>query len=417
MTSRNKSKRGGSANAVQSQSPSAGNAPNRLFLFGGIACLIVVPALLAASQLELDSDHTRRRRIEQMTVVERERLKHNFETFQRLPRDRRQRYRQLHAAIAGDAGLQKTMTNFADWLKTLSPWQRDELRKETDPIKRLDLVHFFKQKQDSKREQQSTPFAGSVTPALGRFMAGGPKLKQHDLEAVLKVVEQSLPIPAAARGELEALRGVERHIRVVETAMKTAGKPGPFGRSRWPEPELLDEMIAAMSDDHIRKSLRANGQPDRMRQGMVFMLIKGVGAEVQAEMASKQPTEGELKEFFTQLEGQDRDEIMRLPPDQAKQRLRWKYFAQNRDGLPRAAYEFRRLMQRLMPRGGMRPPGGDNPKFEGGGQRRPPFDGKKRVDGKKRDPKEREPQFEGGGRGRPRDFDGERPKPRRDRDQ
>ena len=406
MTNRNKSKRDRSAKAAERQPVTVQGAPNRWFIFGGIACLIVVPVLLGAGKSELDSDQARRRRIEQMTAVERERLKHNFEMFQRLPRDRRQRYRQLNQAVEGDAGLQKTMASFASWLKTLSPWQRDELRKESDSQKRIDLIHFFKQKQDSKREQQSNAYAGHVTPTMRRFMGSGPKLKQHDLEAVLKVIEQSLPLPPSGRRELEALSGVERHIRVVETALKASGKPTPFGRSRWPEPELLDEMIAAISDDQVRKSLRANRQPDRVRMGVVIMVIKGVGAEVQAEMERQQPTDDDFKRFFTELDGKDRDEIMRLPPDQAKQRLRWKYYMQNRDSLPRAAYDFRRLMQRLMPRSGKRPSGGERPEFDGGNKRRPPFD-----------QKGREPQFDGGGRGRPRDFDGERPKPRREGEQ
>jgi hypothetical protein len=105
---------------------------------------------------------------------------------------------------------------------------------------------------------------------------------------------------------------------------------------------------------------------------------------LKAEKERQAASEEVIREFFLQLEGADRDEIMRLPPIEARQRLSDKYNETHKRHLTEMGERLMRLRNRLGLPG--RLPAGLPPLKDGAGrnpQAREPLPflpGKKRSD-------------------------------------
>ncbi|HID75303.1 MAG TPA: DUF3106 domain-containing protein, partial [Planctomycetaceae bacterium] len=105
---------------------------------GTLAALSVVGALWVAALLAAAGRHARwqemadrRARIEQMSLAEQEQLRRHLTRFAAMSPVEQQRLRQLHRAIQDhpqSEQLERVMRRYCEWLKTLEPFQREELR-------------------------------------------------------------------------------------------------------------------------------------------------------------------------------------------------------------------------------------------------------------------------------------------------
>jgi len=322
------------------------------------------------------------RRIERMTPAERARLERNFRAFLALGESERDRYRKLHRDLEADAQsggkLRDLLRGYSEWLASLTPYQREEIRNETDPIARAQLVRRLRNEQREQSDRAAPRRQGLMqrTPAGGlERLLLAPRLQPADLDALTAILEEDLGLNAKERQRLHALPPRERHLHVLKQAL-LAELPGPArgGPARWPDDALLDRMIRALTTDSIRNRLLMIREPQRRRQALGLAVAGALAAEWRPELDRVEPQEEELKSFFLGLDPARREELINLPPDERRQRIAWEFLAQDR----RELRDLFQVMQRLMPRPdrpappreGPRPPGegpdAAGPSLEGG---------------------------------------------------
>lgn len=326
-----------------------------------LACLVsiaVVPVMLSAGGPDSGELERRRERVEAMSKVERDQLRHNFEVYQGLSEEQRTRCRKLHQAVASDSDLKATMENYLEWLKTLSPWKREELRKEKDPEKRMKLIRQFKQDQDEKRDERSEWYRG------GRGRWGYvPKLDSDEFAALTDKIEAHLQLPPHKQRELDFLKGFERHVKVVRALLFLPSEVSQVDglRVRQLPDELVNRLIQAVPNDRDRRILESKPEGDHRRGTFIGMLFRSLFAEAWNEFERNPPTDDELHEYFMSLEGEPRDELMRAPANEAKSKLLWKYFHEKSYG--RQIHSLSRSLWNSRSMGGGQRPSG--PRDEG----------------------------------------------------
>jgi len=114
-------------------------------LAGGL--LVCVMVLLGATEPENESEQENRKKIEAMTPAERAQLKRNYEKFQKLSPAEQQRLRTLHEATRSQPELNRVMHAYDAWVKTLSPWEQEDLRKADTTRERMELIRKFRSQQ------------------------------------------------------------------------------------------------------------------------------------------------------------------------------------------------------------------------------------------------------------------------------
>ena len=91
------------------------------------------------------------RQVEQMSDLERGRLQRNLAEFKQLTPEQQAPYRDLYLKLEENkttgGSLSSLLQEYSAWLTTLTPSQRDDLNKETEPVKKLALVRQFKSDQ------------------------------------------------------------------------------------------------------------------------------------------------------------------------------------------------------------------------------------------------------------------------------
>jgi hypothetical protein len=242
----------------------------------------------------------RRQKIARMSETERARLKRNFEAFRKLPPEAQERLRhfdrELKADDANSDNLRHTMTNYLDWIDTLSYGERNAIRDETTPDGREKLVR------DTLKEQQRRE----------GFMDNRRRsLSSDDLDAMLQVVETEVrnQLIRSSR-QLEKIPsepGLRRHIAILELAFAPQtddGKPQtPLRRT----PELINAMIERIGNPDQQRWAREGG-PNERSMKTLGLLIGGVWAEFERE----KPGEDELAEFLAGLDTKKQHEVMQF---------------------------------------------------------------------------------------------------------
>ena len=325
-------------------------AKSRLLLVLTIAAL---PLLLGAGELGRQEYEVRRKRIAEMTASERKRLQHKTKIFGKLSEKDRQRYVALDRELEKDPKLRRILKANQQWLRTISPWQQDELRKESLPDKRVALVRKIKRQQAEKRQQEqkrrSRPrWSSRFTRQKGRM----PMLDSADLAAVMKVVEENLPTPPETLDD--PLTSAQRHLRVLTAAVKQQAGPERPGRVQWPENDLSEKMIAAISDERKQNRFRGMNDPKRRRRMLARVVVMSVFAEWR-DVEQREPTREELEKFFRELDENQRDRITSIAYNRQKLALIRMYHR-------RELIQLQSLLQELFPR--QRSFRSERPRFE-----------------------------------------------------
>ena len=346
-----------------------------------VVCAAVLTMLLEAGagapgRTPADAAEARRQQIEQMSVVDRERLIRKFKTFLSLSESRRAAYRELYRELEKDAqaggNLRQVMHAYYDWLTTLSPWQREELRKAADHSKKMELIRTFKHEQKVKQAGPRRVYPGSLGPHLGRFLGYGRRLSSEDLAGVMQVVEHSVPLSRDRRRELDKHEGLNRYLMTLEAVLEHDAALGRPLAAPWPSEPLMEKMLAAVGDEKVRERLAAIPEPASRRRELVKLIIATLVAELHAEAQRHKPEEKEINKFFVQLDDVRRDEIMRLPTDQAQRRLALLYALKHHDEFPVDTKKMWKVTDELSGRAGLRRPGGPGRRYPGGRRFGPP---------------------------------------------
>ena len=367
--------------------------PNRWLLAASLAMILALPLLLGAGNDKTTSNSARRNDIAAMSQDEQAKLKRQYATFQSMTPAQQDKYRSLHVSLEKDTqqggSLSQVVKTYRTWLKTLSAWEINELRRESDPKERIALVRKFKE--EHIREKEIRSFRNGSVPFLRR--GTGPRLSLEDLAAVLDLVVARLVLSAEDRQTLAGETGLKRHIHIASLILR-----GGDAR-RWPDDQLLDDILEKVSDERIRRQLSDGAKSENRRGSLRRVIASTLLAEMQADMKKNQPSDEQIEAFFLELDSRKRDNLMGLSADDVKRRLRFLYMTEHRDEYAADWSRMRPILMQLMPQGSGRPGFRGQGRFNGGGRgdRRRPEDGGKfkrpRGDAPPRKPAGRPPPF------------------------
>lgn len=265
-----------------------------------------------------------RRKIISMTETERARLKDNYDRFRKLSPEDQQRLRRLDQELKEDdrdrqGELRRTLKDYITWLEPLSPGEREDLRRESDPNQRAAMVRTM-----IKAEQDRADFR----TRRGQRRALSP----GDLDKVLGVLEGHLrqrgTRQAKAVDALQSKSGLERHGGVLElTFSRDRSERGAFPAPI--PPDVINEMIAQISNPDFQKWVQ-DESPIRTTMRLFMLIREGV----MAEFDSLKPSEETLIAFFEELKPSQQQEIMRLPVEWQQRRILHLYMEKHPSEFP-----------------------------------------------------------------------------------
>lgn len=315
-------------------------------------CLILVTCLCGFFSRVAEADERARQREEnlarlsRLTAPERDNLKRTLQEFRALPAPEKERLRALQKALQSDAHsggrLNRVLEAYYDWLKTLSPGQRSDLRNEADPVRRAQQVGTLLQRQES---------AESGDAPRRRRLGFTPE----DLAAVMPLLEEALIQSGYLTADrLSGREGLARYSLILQSANPADRRdPNPL----WLKPELINAMIEAIPNEERRRQL---GREQERRRGARLLL--GIYGGIQAEFRRRAEDidPAKLEEFFVQMKGEQQDEVMRVPYGSQEMKLRQLYMRAHPDEFPAPPPQppWLNQFQRLGGRGpGFGPPG------------------------------------------------------------
>lgn len=330
---------------------------------------VAVPLLLGAAGRDEDPAYeANRRKIESMSRERRNRLQRNYEQFLALSESDRDKFRELHRAVEDDArqggNLRAVLERYNGWLKTLLPFQREELRKQdpaarmtlisqymeeqrherwvrslperhqyallrerNDPEKRKDLELRFRREQERTQSGRASVVPGSMTTYWGSSSQRDLKLCRDDFEAVMSAVESSVKLPEEDLQKLKSATKAQRYLLVLLRAVKQpSGQPESRDQLNWPDDALLDQTIAKISRDSVRERIELEEQPEGRRLLMARLIVRRFLSEWWEQNA---PDEEELREFFENLDPGEQDRITNLTGWWQKRTLTRRYFEEH----------------------------------------------------------------------------------------
>ena len=326
-----------------------------------IVCL-ALPLLLGAgdvSQIDLD---TNRNAIKNMSARQREHLKNQHKILKQLPPKEQQQLHNIHQRIEDDSrhgGEMATIVkNYNKWLGTLSPWQREELRKQENPAGRIALIKKYQAKQNkSQSKNSSDPYA--ILNLKGQFrdkMQGLPRLSDHDLEAVMQVIQAKVNYVPQDVEEFKKMKPVLRHIRILKALVKK--EKSEKSRSRWPSEETLTALLAAISNKEMRKQIAAIPKYEMKREVVNALVLKSILQEWHQGSKQYQPTADQIAAHYKTLPAKYQEKLSQQSPRSVNRTLVSGYRMKH-DPTMREMMELRKLMS------------GDSIFRRGGGNRRP----------------------------------------------
>jgi hypothetical protein len=277
------------------------------------------------SSLATADDRARQRQehlaqLSRLSTVERENLKRNLQEFRALPTAEKERLRALQRALQSDeksgGKLHRVLDAYYDWLKTLSPGQRSDLRNEADPVRRAQQVSGLLQRQES---------AEPVDAPRRRRLGFTPE----DLAAVMPLLEEALIQSGYLTADrLSGKEGLARHSLILQAANPADRRdPNPA----WLKPELISAMIAAIPNEERRRQL---GREQERRRGARLLLGVYGGIQMEFRKRAQEIEPARLEEFFVQMKGEQQDEVMRVPYAAQEMKLRQMYMRAHPDEFP-----------------------------------------------------------------------------------
>ncbi|MEW4526430.1 hypothetical protein [Maioricimonas sp. JC845] len=296
-----------------------------LWLAGATVLAIAVAPLLASRGVDSSVLAQSERRIASMTQPQRDRLERNFSEYRELTPQQREHYRQLHLALEADrtdnhGRIVRVMEDYYVWIKTLPAYQREQLRKTTDPDARLALVQKYL---DQQQEREAEEEYGNGDMPL--WLEGVPAMSDEDLELVFATILQRMPRTNDENAELDALSGIERHLRILRMLIDR----GRLVQQVVGLPEMQQRLVGQLTDDELKQAVE-DAQDNRQRTRILMgSLVKGLLNEYRDEVQRRSPTDEKLREFFdNELTEEEQDVLVQLEPEDFRTALVREYLGQ-----------------------------------------------------------------------------------------
>lgn len=345
-----------SSKNVQRRSPGAGKStsqapalwPLLLRAVGvGMGTVVCVMVLLGASGADENQEAANRKKIEAMTPAERAQLKRNYEKFQKLSDAEKQRYRKIHQATHKQPELNRVMRSYCNWVKTLSPWEQEDLRNAT-PEERIELIRKFRSTHQRPGRRRSNRYYREISQILEVDVFKDPKMKFMWVPApppelfkeVIEIIEKSLPDPMTYPQPKNQMSDLAQSLAVLQAALDVKKRQDDVDGADWPRPEVVDQ-IHELWDDHkyaINKLGDKRGGPrvdalrgrgDLRRVQIPIFLAKGLMDQlytsVRQELAQINPPDEKLHHYFETMDSKSKEYLMKLPPEEMQEKLKFRY--------------------------------------------------------------------------------------------
>jgi len=324
---------------------------------GGLALTVLcaVVLMLGATEPE-EATRDSRKKIEEMTPAERAQLKRNFEKFQKLTPEEKARYRKIHEAIHNKPELSRVMRCYEEWVRTLSPWEQEDLRKAKSPEERMALIRKIRSEQQEKHRWKRYRNYFDVMKILKLdnrdpgmwFMIRTQPPSAGLYQQVVGMIEKSLPEPVNYPGPKAELTEFQKSLAVLRAAAEVKQQDSKKG-SDWPQPEVVNSAFDLIEKDEyhfFRESgsgeLRGgtdrlrNLRDDQKRTLLTLFLAKGLVNQlilsVRDELEQTPVPEAQLQKFFEGLDNKEKESLLKHPPEELQERLKFMYL---RDHLPK----------------------------------------------------------------------------------
>lgn len=280
----------------------------RWLLTGGSLALPLLIVLLGAAGGSDESELVKNRReIEQMTPAQRAQLDRNERLFQEMSPAEQQRYRDLHRQLqtAKDAdALRLTLDRYRSWLKSLSPFDREELRQIDDLDQRVEFVRKLK-------AQQATPEPLSDET---------PRLSPQELTTVMQAIAAELKIDA---DDLNGKDEWQRQMFVLNQLLESShGKRPPRDWAAVIDAELMEKILAALPPGDFRDAVASLRRfPGMDRQVVARNIVELLGDQMVKDLLALEPSSVELRAHSFHLRPEDRERYAELESPDAKEQF------------------------------------------------------------------------------------------------
>jgi len=288
-----------------------------------LAVVLIVPFLAGSASDDAMLIETRRRRIENMTQSDLNRLKRNYDRFLKLSPERRDALCKLDEELQKDTKsgghLQKLLEDYNQWLSKLSPFEREQLQKIDDPVERAKRVLKMREQQKEQRvaraHMESFPLLATQAPPV---LLRNLNLGKEGLDAVTAVSENTFLSGEAKEKLPTSLKGRARHLRILSLTMLQMRKQRQAVKGQVSgEEALIAAMIEAIPEAAIKERLQAPG--NKRRRGELGHLVgRALLQEWWPEIEGTHISQDEIAKFTEEW-------LARVPEErQEAQRLRLK---------------------------------------------------------------------------------------------
>lgn len=212
------------------------------YVLAGLLLLAVglTPFLAQGNQQRQKTIASNAQAIAAMSTTQRERLNQNFSDYLKLSPTEQHKLQQFHLQIVQDthqnAGeLATVLRTYDNWLKTLSPHQRDELMKTTDPKSRIKMIQELINRQREEAVRRGMPplmMRGDRRSDLPTLIDDATRV------AIFTALEQRAAerLTASQMEEIRSLTGFKRELRLLQLLKE-------FGTGVNPQPLLENPPV------------------------------------------------------------------------------------------------------------------------------------------------------------------------------
>lgn len=361
-------------------------SPQALKIWLGVSLLVALVAAPYLARGDQSANLLKQKyaaQIARMSDSQRARLLQNEAQYRASTAEKKLALHTLHAAlerdrIHGQGELTAVMQRYDAWLKTIEPYQREQLNNMSTPAERIALMQEVVSSQRARTARRNMPFFGPGGERLP--WAPPPMLDETSLRNVMQALEQAADhrFTDAQRQELNQLQGVNRDFKLLRI-LKDVGT-GLHPKPLMEEPPLEFKEVAAdidkyTDDERIRNFIHdgptlQDAPPERIslpESRLAGLISQSLLAELfKLRRAAHQHLEvAKLQAFLESLPPDRQYELLALEASDFQIDLRNQYLdSSGLSDLP-GIQDLRELFGRGSMRGG--PPGGP------GGPDRGPF--------------------------------------------
>ncbi len=301
----------------------------RIWLLCSMLLALGLAPFLARGDQEVEQqlDH-HRQTIARMSPSERERLDRNFKAYQQMSPEKIASINAFHTSLESDSSgdLKVALDLYEEWLTTIEPHQRDQLKETVDPLQRIQLIREIRKGQ---RQREATAAMRSMPNYRwrGTPLDRTPTLRPDELARIMEKIEsiENHKLSDENRSELNRNEGLSRYLILIKF-LKQNTRIREQDRSKIP-PHVVPELFQTF--EALTPFLREKGENETVKnyltdgkewngKDITTLRVQGILIKSMIEQAianrkqSKIPNQAEIESYFNSLDEETQNSLMEL---------------------------------------------------------------------------------------------------------